>query len=349
MGKKLFDYVIGNPPYQEEFGGSGENKTYGAPVYNQFMDAVYGVSDKVELIHPARFLFNAGSTPKAWNKKMLEDPHFKVLQYEEDATKVFSNTDIKGGVAITYRDSSKDFGAIEVFTKYDELNHILHKVSKSIGFQSMDSLVVTRTAYRLTDKMHQDHPEALVQLSEGHAYDMSTNIFERLPQIFFDSCPSDTHSYIRVLGRENNQRIYKFVRTDYVNQPKNLHKYKLYMPSGNGNGQFGEALTSPVKGEPGVAATETFISIGAFDSDYEVNSLLSYVKSKFARAVLGVLKITQHLTPAVWAYVPLQDFTSSSDIDWSRSIHDIDLQLYRKYGLDEKEIEFIETHVKEMA
>lgn len=98
MGKKLFDYVIGNPPYQEEFGGSGENKTYGAPVYNQFMDAVYSVSDKVELIHPARFLFNAGSTPKAWNKKMLEDPHFKVLRYEEDATKVFSNTDINIGV-----------------------------------------------------------------------------------------------------------------------------------------------------------------------------------------------------------------------------------------------------------
>lgn len=65
--------------------------------------------------------------------------------------------------------------------------------------------------------------------------------------------------------------------------------------------------------------------------------------------MLGVLKITQHLTPAVWKCVPLQDFTPSSDIDWSKSIHEIDLQLYRKYGLDENEIEFIETHVKEMA
>lgn len=87
MGKKLFDYVIGNPPYQEEFGGSGENKTYGAPVYNQFMDATYGISDKVELVHPGRFLFNAGSTPKAWNEKMLKDPHFKVLKYEANAKK----------------------------------------------------------------------------------------------------------------------------------------------------------------------------------------------------------------------------------------------------------------------
>lgn len=358
MGKKLFNFVIGNPPYQEEFTSDG-NRTYAAPVYNDFMDAVDGVADRVELIHPARFLFNAGSTPKAWNKKMLEDPHFKVLRYEEDATKVFPNTDIKGGVAITYRDGTQDFGAIKVFTKYEELNSILRKVSKAPDFKGMDTIVVTRTAYRLTDKMHQDHPEAkykedeegnnIGQLSRGHNYDMSTNIFDRLPQIFFDQKLSDKYKYIQVLGRENNQRTYKYVRADYVNETDNLHKYKIYIPSGNGNGQFGEVLTSPVISEPDVAATETFISIGAFDTKYEVNSLCKYISGKFARALLGVLKITQHLTPSVWKYVPIQDFTPSSDIDWSKSVHEIDLQLYRKYGLDENEIDFIETHVKEMA
>ena len=107
MGNKLFNYVIGNPPYQQEFTKDG-NKTYAAPVYNEFMDAVDEVSEKVELIHPARFLFNAGSTPKAWNQKMLNDPHFKVEKYVEDATQVFPNTDIKGGVAVTYRDEDKE-------------------------------------------------------------------------------------------------------------------------------------------------------------------------------------------------------------------------------------------------
>ena len=358
MGHKLFDFVIGNPPYQEEFSSNG-NKTYAAPVYNDFMDAVDGIAQRAELIHPARFLFNAGSTPKAWNQKMLEDPHFKVLKYEEDATKVFPNTDIKGGVAITYHDETKDYGAIRVFTKYDELNSILRKVAKQSGFKSMDEIVVTRTAYRLTDKMHDDHPEArykedengnnIGMLSKGHDYDMSTNIFDRLPQIFFDKSPDDGNKYIRVLGRKNNQRVYKYVKEDYVNETKNLHKYKLYLPSGNGNGQYGETLSSPIVSEPDVAATETFISIGTFDTEYEANSLLKYISSKFARALLGVLKITQHLTPTVWKYVPLQDFTFDSDIDWSKSVHEIDLQLYRKYGLDEKEIAFIESHVKEMA
>lgn len=116
MGKKLFDYVIGNPPYNEDFENSGDNGNFAKPVYNQFIDAVNGVAEKVELIHPARFLFNAGSTPKAWNEKMLSNPHFKILSYEADSSKVFSNTDIKGGIAISYSDSTKDFGAIGTFT-----------------------------------------------------------------------------------------------------------------------------------------------------------------------------------------------------------------------------------------
>ena len=93
----------------------------------------------------------------------------------------------------------------------------------------------------------------------------------------------------------------------------------------------------------------TFFSIGNFASPEESENCVKYTKSKFARALLSVLKVTQDNTPGKWEYVPLQDFTPASDIDWSKSIHEIDLQLYRKYGLDEKEIEFIESHVKEMA
>ena len=75
---------------------------------------------------------------------------------------------------------------------------------------------------------------------------------------------------------------------------------------------------------------------------------MKYVKSKFARVLLGVLKITQDNNPEKWSKVPVQDFTSNSDIDWSKSISEIDQQLYRKYGLSEDEINFIETKVQEM-
>ena len=60
------------------------------------------------------------------------------------------------------------------------------------------------------------------------------------------------------------------------------------------------------------------------------------------------MKTTQMLNPEVWKFVPLQDFTTDSDIDWSKSVAEIDRQLYLKYGLSDEEISFIETHVKEM-
>ena len=54
-----FDFVIGNPPYQEETENKGDRNN---PVYDKFMDSAFEIADVVELIHPARFLFNAGQT-----------------------------------------------------------------------------------------------------------------------------------------------------------------------------------------------------------------------------------------------------------------------------------------------
>ena len=94
--------------------------------------------------------------------------------------------------------------------------------------------------------------------------------------------------------------------------------------------------------------TQTFLTIGCFRERSDAEACLKYVKSKFARAMLGVLKITQDNPAKTWKYVPLQEFTSDSDIDWSQSVANIDRQLYAKYCLDDEEIQFIESHVKEM-
>ena len=358
-----FDFIIGNPPYQEEqisdnFDGSLKN--YAPPIYNHFMDECFMLGSAVELIHPARFLFNAGSTPKAWNEKMLSDKHFKVLFYEEDGHKVFPtlSTPLRGGVAITYRNALKDFGAIQAFTKFPEVNDILHKVIYHKSFKTIMDIVYSRTAYRFTDTMHVDHPEARYKedengnniglLSKGHDYDMSSNIMMLIPSIFLDVKPDDGKDYIQMLGRINNRRIYKFIRRDYVKHVDNLDFFKVYVAQANGSGEFGETMSDPVVEKPGVGSTETFLSIGRFKTVEEGHALEKYIKTKFARAMLSVLKVTQNGNKPVWKYVPLQDFTPASDIDWSKSIPEIDKQLYAKYGLDDAEIAFIESHVKEM-
>ncbi len=340
-----FDFIIGNPPYQESYEGES---TGANSIYDKFMVSTYQLADRVELITPARFLFNAGSTPKEWNEKMLSDPHVKVLEYAKDATYFFRNVEIKGGVAITYRDANKDFGAIGIFTPFNDLNSIVRKIKSNSSFVSISKITVTSFAYHFTEQMHSDYPEAREMMSRGHAYDLKSSSFERLPQIFLEEKPNDGKDYIRILGRENNERVYKYIQRAYVNSVVNLDKYKVFIPKANGNGDFGEVLTSPVIGDPGVGATETFLSIGAFDDVICAENVLKYIKCKFTRAMLNVLKVTQDVTPAKWGFVPIQDFSANSDIDWSRTISEIDMQLYKKYGLNNKEIDFIESHVKEM-
>lgn len=341
-----FDFIIGNPPYQDE--SNGEMRNYAPPIYNLFLDAAYYIGDKVELIHPARFLFNAGSTPKEWNHKMLNDEHFKILYYQPNSVNVFDHTDIKGGIAISYRDSKKKFGRIGVFTPYSELSTILKKVCEKRGFRGLDSIVFSRTAYRFTEKLHKDYPNAKKKLSKGHAYDLSSNIFKRLPEVFYEHQPRDSQNYVRILGREKSSRVYKYIRREYLNFPQNFDSYKVYIAQATGSGEFGEAISSIIIGERSVGATETFISIGDFETEEEVKSLKKYIQTKFLRALLGVLKVTQNGNKPVWKYIPIQDFSDESDIDWNQSVEGIDRQLYKKYGLDDKEIGFIETHVKEM-
>ena len=169
----------------------------------------------------------------------------------------------------------------------------------------MSQIVVSRTAYRLTDVMHKEHPEALSMLSKGHPYDMSTNIFERIPQVFFSNQQNDGNDYIQIMGRTEEGRICKYVRRDYVKPVENLDYYKVLMASANKNGEYGEALTPPILCSPGVGNTETYISIGKFENKNEGEALNKYICTKFARALLGILKRTHHLTPEVWKYVPL--------------------------------------------
>ncbi len=338
-----FDFIIGNPPYQDL--QNGDNATYAPPVYHLFLDEAYKISPRVEMIHPGRFLFNAGSTPKDWNKKMLEDEHLKVLYYEQDSSKVFANTDIKGGIAITYRNIDYDFGAIKTFTAFPELNSLIQKVNTPED-DNLSNIVYIQNRFDLTE-LFKDYPEAISGIgSDGKDSRLEKNIFTKVKEVFFDEEFPDS---IKVLGIINNKRVWKYIALKYVDKAhENLMKFKVMVPTSNGSGAIGEVLSSPLIGSPLIGYTRSFIGIGAFDTKKEAEACYKYIKSKFARTMLGILKITQDNNKPTWRYVPMQDFTSSSDIDWSQSVAEIDAQLYKKYGLDDSEIAFIESHVKEM-
>lgn len=347
MSKK-FDVVIGNPPYQSEAvreGGRNE------PIYHLFMDAAYEVGHQAIIITPARFLSNAGQTPKAWNAKMLADKHLRVAYFEPDSGKLFPQLadTIKGGIVVTHRDSAKELGPIGTFTRHSALDEILQKVDRA-NDESLMMEVSSKGAFRYTDKMFEDHPVASGLIPGG-----SSNMvvgFSNLPFLWHTDQPKDGHDYVIMHGLEATKRTCRFIRRDYVTGPRSFHRWKVAVSAANGTGSttdfFGLPLTNPFVLSPGVGVTLTFMTIGAFETEGEANACLAYIKSKFARAMLGVLKVTQHNPRGTWKHVPMQDFTSASDIDWSKSIAEIDQQLYAKYGLDQSEIDFIESHVKPM-
>ena len=334
MEKKMkFDFVIGNPPYQDE--SVGEQKAYTRPVYHFFIDEAAKLGRKVELIHPARFLFDAGGTPKEWNQKMLKNPHFKILRHEHISSKIFPNTDIKGGVVISYQDSGKKFGAIGTYSAFPELSAIVKKVCSSKDMLSLNEIMANRGLYRFSNAAYQEHPRELAKVTDSR---LTASSFERMPSLFLKNPPSKERKegkkeYVQILGLSGSKRVYRWFRKDYLNEVPSLNSYKVIISSANGSGALGEALSTPLIGQPLIGHTETFMSIGSFEKLSEAEACLKYIKTKFARALLGVLKVTQHNSPDKWKYVPLQDFTSTSDIDWSKTIPDIDQQLYKKYGL----------------
>ena len=345
-----FKAIVGNPPYQIE--GESTRKT---PIYNLFYDTAFELSSLVTFITPGRFLFKAGQTPMEWMEKMLSDTHFKVVDYFQKSSDVFPTVDIKGGVAIGLRNANKEFGAIGFFSDYPELKSIMAKVFANPSFQfgQFASLVSSQGIYRFSEKALSEFPRIYEVQGKGTASKITSNAFENLTEIFVNTEKECKGEGVQIIGRIKGSRETKWVNASYLQPCEYLNYYNVLVPEANGTGAIGEVLSTPVIGVPVIGVpvighTDTFLSIGKFADAQEASACLNYVKTKFARCLLGTLKATQHNPRDTWANVPLQNFTAISDIDWNQSIADIDKQLYRKYKLDEDEIDFIEEKIKPM-
>ena len=246
MSKK-FDVVIGNPPYQEEAQGGGTRDT---PVYHLFMDAAYEVGKKVVLITPARFLFNAGFTPKAWNEKMLADPHLTVAHYVPDSDELFPGTDHQGRHR---RHLPRRGPRRRAHRHVHEVPRAQHDPAQGASSRasppssSRTSRVRARTATptsctRTTLRRARCDPQ-------GNAALVNTNAFEQFSFLYHDEKPSDGNEYVRVLGLIKNKRASRWIRSEYITGPESFDKYKVAVPAANGSGSttdfFGVALNNP--------------------------------------------------------------------------------------------------------
>lgn len=339
------DIIIGNPPYQGEC-----ESTRKPPIYHLFYGVAFNLSDKVSFITPGRFLFKVGQTPKDWMERMLSDKHFRVVDYFQKTNEVFDTVDIKGGVVISYRDANQDFGPIGFFSEFSELRSILKKVKRHKQFTegAFSKIVSSQGIYKFSEEALRSFPRIIEVQGKGTASKITSNSLECLPEIFLEKPSDNTKNYVKIYGLNKKLRELRYAKIKYIQPVESLDYYKVLITEANGSGAIGETLSTPIIGIPRMGHTDTFLSIGLFKTLSEAKACLKYIKSKFARTMLSTLKATQHNPKDTWGNVPLQDFTSNSDIDWGKSIAEIDAQLYNKYGLDNNEIAFIESMIKPM-
>lgn len=351
-----FDFCIGNPPYQ------GKNHMQ---LYPDFYLSGRAIADNVEMIFPIGWQ----EPKKSNNLGKLNKEEIKAdkqIVKIDNRQNVFFNvsgaewTNIilwkRGydngldGKQLIYTNGKNPEIKQLIWNKEDiEIDNILKNILSKVlstNFISLFNITYTAFGYKYTNDLHTENPTVSSKISKGHMFDLQTNTFDTLSDIYTDDKTNDDD--ICIYGLYHNKRVYKYIKKNYIKTTLNFDKYKLFIPKSAGPGIFGEALSPFTIGEPYIGSTSTFMSIGCFNTLYEVENCMKYIKTKFSRAMLGTLKSTRDNPPAVWKNIPLQDFTESSDIDWSKSVSEIDQQLYKKYNLSQEEIDFIETHVKEM-
>lgn len=349
-----FDVVIGNPPYQENDNGQRDDGAINAsakPLYHLFVQNAGKISQMQCFVIPARWISGAGKGLSGFTKQMVSDNRIKHFSYFTRSKDIFQNNEIKGGICYFVsdndyhdkanievysdgrRESSKRFldeHNIGVFIPYKELSNILSKVEKIQTLQNsnIQQIVSPLKPYGLrTDFFRNPEKYALppIQKFRKHKED------------------------IKIFGLEEGKRSWRYIPRDYPipTGVDTVDSYKVFFSYAYGSGTLGETTATPILGLPKQICTETYLTIGSFNNKSEAENLIKYIKTKFFRVLVGILKTTQHAT-RTFKLVPMQSFNNNSDIDWSRSISEIDQQLYLKYGLSQDEIDFIENNVKEM-
>lgn len=144
---------------------------------------------------------------------MLADAHLTVPHYVPNSDEVFPGTNINAGIAVTYRDESRDGEPIGTFTSYPELNTILHKVVESDTRSLEQAGITSSRSYRYTDKLYEDYPEARALRPEGNAALVNTNTFEQFSFLYSAGQPDDAQPYVRVLGLDGKKRTSRWIRS----------------------------------------------------------------------------------------------------------------------------------------
>lgn len=341
-----FNAIVGNPPYQLT-GGSGGNND--APIYQHFCRIASKLTDKyVTLIMPARW-FAAGRENLLgdFRTEMLKGEHLRKLVVFPDGGDVFKNVEIKGGICY-YLEDNQYSGLCQYVLYRDGLAQCsmrkLDTFDILIREPQLYDIVVEVEEKRKTDNM--DVVETIISADTPFGIPSNPRTSTKTPfKVYTDK--TNAHNVLLYHIEDQKRKIEYVSQEDIHKNAKDVEKYKVFIPGAGGSGNDAKVLGTPIVAPKNSVCSQSFL-YAAFETEEEASNFMKYLLTKFFRILVSSLKITQSAPSRVYRFVPLQDFTDKSDIDWSQNIADIDRQLYTKYSLSPDEIAFIEKTIRPM-
>ena len=354
-----FNAIVGNPPYQDLRTSEKtiSNAAFATAIYPYFFDIARKVtSGYISLIMPSRWMTKVGQGISSdWVDELLNSNQFISLTDFLTSSSCFTGVEIKGGICYFLFD--RNFKGKCRYKLYDQ-NSKTH--TSHIYLNGLGAGVVIRDAQA-------NNIVARIMEIEGNYFTSSTFRDMVSPKHFFDndnllgsnwtgfiSQTDSDHPIKLYVNKKLSDVGYGWIKPSDVprnNQAIALHK--VFIPKVGGSGTDAIVLGRPFYGEPMSVCSYTYLVIGYNQESmkldvFSCDAIIKYIYSRFFRYLVSIKKKTQDNARDVFQFVPLQDFTSKSDIDWTKSVAEIDQQLYAKYHLTNEEIAFIEKMIKPM-
>ncbi len=344
--KMKFNVIVGNPPYQQSDGGA---QASAKPIYNLFVDVAKQLSpSNIAMIMPTRW-FAGGKGLDSFRAQMLNDTHISELHDFLKPDLIFQNINLRGGICYFHWDKGCDNSKekTKVFTYKDSLIPQMNK--RSLKTEDSDILIRHSIAIEIIKKINSTSEFYSFEnhISPRRPFDIDANIVRNPKK--YRSNKKGLKNPVICYGKGKQTGFLE--REEITKNTEWIDKFKVYTPRANNIGtELNDDNLNTFIGNPNTICTESYIVAGV---DLELNelsatNLCKYFTTKFARFQHSVGKASQDATSKTFKFVPLQNFTSKSDIDWSKSTVEIDKQLYTKYKLTQEEIDFIEEMIKPM-
>lgn len=335
-----FNAVVGNPPYQETINSDTDNQSLSKQLFPQFIMLAEEITEKyVSLITPARW-FAGDAQDKSFVKLrdyIKKNNHILSLCYFPDASEIFSNVEIKGG--LQYYLSAKDYsGDLDFYSTHNgERTH----VKRALFFEDMDIVISDIKAIPILKKVIDVDFTPLTEITTGR------NAFGIIGKPAVVESISKSDPFAGGVHLRCKANTIRWIKPERVTKNRELfEKYKVFISKSAGNPNSDTRVIGyPYIGEPNSACTDSLIPIGKFDNVDEAENLAKYLKTRFLRFIVQQVKNSQNVTQIVYRFVPMQDFTNHSDINWDTTMEEIEKQLYAKYNITKDEIDHIESFI----